>query len=106
LNPEFTPSTFNTRVPRSFFVVHDLLSLCADVIGLGEENPLGFATRLTQDLLEGDLLKGALLIQMAAVVLSGRVDTHGYGLPFGWHSGNVWHTSTEECARIPNVGAE
>ena len=43
---------------------------------------------------------------MAAVVLSGRVDTHGYGLPFGWHSGNVWNTFTEECARIPNVGAE
>jgi hypothetical protein len=43
---------------------------------------------------------------MAAVVLSGRVDTHGYGLPFGWHSGNVWHTFTEERARIPNVGAE
>jgi hypothetical protein len=43
---------------------------------------------------------------MAAAVLSGRVDTHGYGLPFGWHSGKVWGKSTEECARIPNVGAE
>jgi hypothetical protein len=25
---------------------------------------------------------------MATAVLSGRVDTHGYGLPFGWHNGN------------------
>ena len=50
--------------------------------------------------------QGGLLIQMATAVLSGRVDTHGYGLPFGWHSGNVWRTFTEECARIPNVGAE
>jgi hypothetical protein len=43
---------------------------------------------------------------MATAVLSGCIDTHGYGLPFGWHSGKVWRKSTEECARIPNVGAE
>jgi hypothetical protein len=45
---------------------------------------------------------------MATAVLSRRVDAHGYGLhvPSGWHTGNVWRGFTEECARIPNVGAE
>jgi hypothetical protein len=50
------------------------------------------------------LAQGAVL--MATAVLSGCIDTHGYGLPFGWHTGNVWRGFTQECARTPDVGAE